>query len=339
MGCERVQRRRRRNEGELKVYFTQSRFLSRFVFAPVCARGEESAAIGECRRMLGSWLGALLTAIPLVLASEYVLPPLHYSPAHSVRGANLSAYELTSSASLLPGMHDFFRLVPSVPLAFGAAFDTAPWTGDGFVVEIAMRVHGAELPADTDVSSKGGRGLAFWYARDRPQFYTMYSSKSNIPQQPPPHPYPMPKDDSKTALFGHSNHFGFDGLAIVFDSSPSSPLFSRSDPRSMISDEAHGAEHNGVVSGLLDDGMKRDWIDKDTMDERRRKNLGPGGLGLDRGEGEIPKEEAGYLANAFGECEAAFRNAQGLLWARVINHNGTIRVSPFLHATQPKSSD
>lgn len=273
--------------------------------------------------MVASWLALLGTALPVAFAADYALPPLHYSPAHSVRGANLSSYTLTSSASLLPGIHDFFRLVPSVPLAFGTSFTETPWPSTEFVVEIGFRVHGAELPGDESVSTKGGRGLAFWYARDRPQFSTMYSAKSNIPQQPPPHPYPMPKDDQQTALFGHSTHFGFDGLAVVFDSSPSSPLFTRSDRRSMISDEAHGAEHNGVVSGLLDDGMKRDWLDTDTMEERRRKN----GLGVNPGEGQVPKEEASYLSSAFGECEAAFRNAQGLLWARIINHNGTIRVS------------
>lgn len=277
--------------------------------------------------MVASWLALLGTALPVVLASEYTLPPLHYSPSHSVRGANLSSYTLTSSASLLPGIHDFFRLVPSVPLAFGASFTETPWPSNEFVVEIGFRVHGAELPGDADVSTKGGRGLAFWYARDRPHFSTMYSAKSNIPQQPPPHPYPMAKDDQHTALFGHSTHLGFDGLAVIFDSSPSSPLFTRSDRRSMISDEAHGAEHNGVVSGLLDDGMKRDWLDTDTMEERRRQN----GVGMDHGDGQIPKEEASYLSSAFGECEAAFRNAQGLLWARIINHNGTIRVRTSSH--------
>lgn len=51
-----------------------------------------------------------------------------------------------------------------------------------------------------------------------------------------------------------------------------------------------------------------------------------GGTVYDRG-GEVIREEASYLGNAIGECEAAFRNAQGLLWARIVNFNGTIRVS------------
>lgn len=37
-------------------------------------------------------------------------------------------------------------------------------------------------------------------------------------------------------------------------------------------------------------------------------------------------EEAFYLDKAIGECEAAFRNAQGLLWARISYVNQTIRV-------------
>ncbi len=46
-------------------------------------------------------------------------------------------------------------------------------------------------------------------------------------------------------------------------------------------------------------------------------------------EGHVPKgeDEAAYLAKAIGECEAALRNAQGLLRARIAHYNSTIRVS------------
>lgn len=40
-------------------------------------------------------------------------------------------------------------------------------------------------------------------------------------------------------------------------------------------------------------------------------------------------DEATYLDKAIGECEAAFRNAQGLLWARIAYVNQTIRVRVF----------
>jgi hypothetical protein len=56
----------------------------------------------------------------------------------------------------------------------------------------------------------------------------------------------------------------------------------------------------------LDDG-KGGWLDN----ERRVFEEG---------------EEAAYIEKAIGECEAAFRNAQGLLWARVSYVNHTVRV-------------
>lgn len=103
----------------------------------------------------------------------------------------------------------------------------------------------------------------------------------------------------------------FDGLGIVFDSAPTAPVWRRSDARNLAGDAEHetwGVGATGVVSGVIDDGTQK-WLDADR-----------------RGEGD---DEAAYLEKAFGECEAAFRNAQGLLWARIAHYNHTIRVRPF----------
>ena len=44
--------------------------------------------------------------------------------------------------SVLPGVHDFVRLVPATPLAHGAAFSAKPLQSDEWVVELAFRTHG-----------------------------------------------------------------------------------------------------------------------------------------------------------------------------------------------------
>lgn len=274
----------------------------------------------------------------------FTLPPLVYHPIHSVRGAELGNFELSSSATILPGVHDFFRLLPQTPLAFGGAWGTEKWTDSTeFVVEIAFRVHGA-IVSSHETEHKGGRGLAFWYTKvhslshslseqniDIPSLSSQkktsypptYTSKSPIAQQPPPHAFPAPNDDTSASLFGHAT--SFEGLAVIFDSSPSSPLFPRSDTRNLISNELHGAEQSGVVSAILDDNSHT-WLDQDTIQQRKIKNAVFGGTPLDRGGAEEPRDEADYLTHSIGECEAAFRNAQGLLWARIVAFNGTIRV-------------
>jgi hypothetical protein len=40
-----------------------------------------------------------------------------------------------------------------------------------------------------------------------------------------------------------------------------------------------------------------------------------------------PGQEAKYLEAAVGECEAAFRNAPGLVWVRIAHFDNMIRVS------------
>lgn len=94
---------------------------------------------------------------------------------------------------------------------------------------------------------------------------------------------------------------------MLFDASPSAPIHSRSDPKSYDANKAHGAESSGVISGLLDDGQK-DWLD----DEQAMKETG---------------RDAEYIGSAIGECAGTFRNAAGLLWARISHYNNTIRVS------------
>lgn len=128
-----------------------------------------------------------------------------------------------------------------------------------------------------------------------------------------PGPFPLPADDPSVSFFGYSSTF--DGLGVLFDASPSLPVHPRSDPRNLEQAETMGAENSGVVSGLLDDG-KRDWLEPGEPSSAGDKGI-----------------EALYLASAVGECEAAFRNAHGIIWARVSNFNNTIRVraSPSLH--------
>lgn len=122
--------------------------------------------------------------------------------------------------------------------------------------------------------------------------------------------------DKDLSLFG--SRTTFDGLGVIFDASPTAPVWRRSDDRNF-----HGGGHEhpaswgvgatGVVSGIIDDGTQT-WLDPEHA-------KGPKG-----------EEEAAYLDKAIGECEAAFRNAQGLLWARIAHYNHTIRVrDPSFH--------
>jgi hypothetical protein len=99
----------------------------------------------------------------------------------------------------------------------------------------------------------------------------------------------------------------FDGLGVVLDSAPSSPL----PPYSKLSAIKSDAEPNkGAISGILDDGTGRNWLDDD-----------PARAASSR------QRQAGYLENTIGECEAAFRNTQGLVWVRIAHFDGKIRVS------------
>lgn len=169
---------------------------------------------------------------------------------------------------------------------------------------------------------KGGRGLAFWVTKEGLPMPVTISGKAGKIGSPPAYsPLSNDPSDPNVSLFGSREKF--DGLGIVFDSAPTAPLFKRSDPRNLAD---HHESHQGiigatgVVSGIMDDGSGG-WLDKS---------------------GRIMKstdEEAGYLERAVGECEAAFRNAAGLLWARVSYVNSTVRVDLDLspHTTLSKA--
>ena len=106
---------------------------------------------------------------------------------------------------------------------------------------------------------------------------------------PPPPPSPiLPHDpsDQDVSLFG--SRVQFDGLGVVFDTSPTQPLFSRSDKRnwdpSLMTDQHHGVgAAGGVVSGIMDDGTGKFLEPQDRL--------------MSTG------EEAAYLERAIGECE------------------------------------
>lgn len=99
------------------------------------------------------------------------------------------------------------------------------------------------------------------------------------------------------------------GLGIVFDTSPGTPLHMRSDAQ-----DWGGKMHTGaaVVSGILDDGTGY-WVDTKVEAE-----IGSTGV-----------PEAAYLSAAAGACEAAFRNADGVLFARISHANSSIKVAAF----------
>lgn len=72
--------------------------------------------------------------------------------------------ELSAYRSILPGVIDYLRLVPPVPLAVGGMFASKPLMSEEWVVELAFRVHGREEETKGG-GHQGGRGLAFWYTK------------------------------------------------------------------------------------------------------------------------------------------------------------------------------
>ncbi|GAA5894201.1 legume-like lectin family protein [Sporobolomyces salmoneus] len=258
-------------------------------------------------------------------------PPanLHYSKAASFRGiagdGSISNHDVSGHATVLPGVHDFLRLVPPSPLAHGAVFSEYPIKSKEWVVELAFRLHGpptagvTEMAADGTVKKlhKGGRGLAFWYTKEGLPGPITLSSNPKVKPNPPPTTGVDSRTDPLVSLFG--SRIAFDGLGVVFDTSPNAPLWKRSDPRLTEQDQPWGVGSSGVVSGIMDDGTGG-WLDKN--DRVLKKD-----------------DEAAYLERAIGECEAAFRNAQGLLWARISYVANTIRVDLDLapHTTLAKA--
>ncbi|CEQ39471.1 SPOSA6832_01012, partial [Sporobolomyces salmonicolor] len=251
--------------------------------------------------------GLLSAALASAATADTWTPPanLHYSKEGSFRGltpdGKVSGFDVSGHAVALPGVHDFLRLVPE------------PIKSKDWVAEVAFRLHGPPTAGVTEMSEdgkvrklhKGGRGLAFWYTKDGlPGPVTISNSKTKL-SPPPPSLHEMDsKSDSSVSLFG--SRTSFDGLGVIFDTSPNAPLWKRSDKRNTAGDQPWGVGTSGVVSGIMDDGNGA-WLDRD---DRVMKS----------------EEEASYLEKAIGECEAAFRNAQGLLWARISHVSNTIRV-------------
>lgn len=132
-----------------------------------------------------------------------------------------------------------------------------------------------------------------------------------VAQSPPFLPRTNDPADPEVSFFGYKTKF--DGLGVLFDASPSAPIHRRSDPINYGSEQAHGAETQGVISGVLDDGQKT-WLDPEDAVK-------------------VAGKDAAYLASAAGECAGLFRNAAGLLWVRISHYNNTIRVSFILYSS------
>jgi hypothetical protein len=111
--------------------------------------------------------------------------------------------------------------------------------------------------------------------------------KAKLSPPPPPMPQtPSDPSDPNASLFGSRTKF--DGLGVIFDTSPTQPLYRRSDSRNYATaDQLYGVGNSGVVSGILDDGTGT-WLESDAR--------------VLKGE-----DEAAYLEKAIGDCEASFR--------------------------------
>ncbi|ORY81781.1 concanavalin A-like lectin/glucanase domain-containing protein [Leucosporidium creatinivorum] len=269
---------------------------------------------------------------------DFTPPPAHYNSDLSFRGltpnGKVSKFGVSGHAQTLPGVHDFLRLVPPTPLAHGAVFSTKPLEAEEWMVEVAFRVHGPPIIGLGETMEdgtqkrlhKGGRGLAFWYSKTANPGPITITDEKGVSVAPPPPPSPaLPSDptDPDVSLFGYRT--SFDGLGVIFDTSPTQPLYARSDRKTWDPSEQTDAHHGlgaggGVVSGVLDDGSGGKWLEPSGRE-----------LKID--------DEASYLNSAIGECEAAFRNANGLLWARISYVNHTIRVDLDLspHTTLAKA--
>lgn len=73
-------------------------------------------------------------------------------------------------------------------------------------------------------------------------------------------PFPDPLDKSVSFFGGPTS---FDGLGVVFDSQPFSPVTLRSDRKHWDPEESgHGADEWSIVSGVMDDGKGHTrWIE------------------------------------------------------------------------------
>lgn len=215
------------------------------------------------------------------------------------------------------------RLLHPYPLAFGAMFTDKPIPFDQWSVEIAFRIHGGfsgihhghhneSHLSDDDEVGKGGRGLAFWYTRTANPTPIIASANPKHHVADPPSlsvaSFPDPLDDAVSFFGGPTS---FDGLAVVIDNQPSTPLTRRSDRRHWGPDDGGiGAEEWSVVSGIIDDGKgHHKWIE-----DRLRSDLDE-------------DEEAEYLNHTIGDCQVALRNAAGMVWMKITHVADHLSVS------------
>ncbi|KAA1081733.1 hypothetical protein PGT21_000097 [Puccinia graminis f. sp. tritici] len=267
-----------------------------------------------------SLLSLLSTTTPIINNGVRASADAHRRDDISFRGPvpedlHVPHWDFSGSAHRIPAAKDFVRLITPFPLAYGAMFTEQPIPFDQWSVEIAFRIHGgfSDLhhghhnethPSDDDeeITGKGGRGIAFWYTKT-PNSTPLVAStnpKKHVVPRPPltVDQFPDPLDDAVSFFGGPTS---FNGLSVVIDNQPSTPLTRRSDRQHWGPEESGiGAEEWSVVSGVIDDGRGHiKWLE-----DRKRSDL-------------EEDEEAAYLNHTVGDCQVALRNAAGVVWMKV----------------------
>jgi len=281
-----------------------------------------------------SLLGTTTTTINTVQASA----DAHRRDDFSFRGPvpedlRVAHWDFSGSAHRIPSAKDFVRLISPFPLAYGGMFTEQPIPFDQWSVEIAFRIHGSfsdvhhghhndthSSEENGEFTGKGGRGIAFWYSKaPNPTPVVMSANpKKHVVPRPPlvVDQFPDPLDDSVSFFGGPTS---FNGLAVVIDNQPSTPLTRRSDRKHWGPDEGGiGAEEWSVVSGVMDDGKgHHKWIE-----DRQRSELDD-------------EEEAAYLNHTIGDCQVALRNAAGVVWLKVtyVGHQLSVSLDISPHNT------
>ncbi|MBW0512185.1 hypothetical protein O181_051900 [Austropuccinia psidii MF-1] len=234
-------------------------------------------------------------------------------------------WDLSGTTDAIPTAHDFLRLIQPFPLAYGGMFTNKPISFDQWSIEIGFRIHGGlsnihhghhnttnRYNEFGEVIGKGGRGLAFWYSKTANPTPIIAPSNPAHHAAPRPSlavpPFPDPLDHSVSFFGGPTS---FDGLAVVIDNQPSTPLTRRSDRKHWgIEDGGIGAEEWSVISGVFDDGKgNQKWLE-----DRLRKEL-------------TEDEEAAYLNHTLGDCQVSLRNAPGLIWLKITYISNHLSVS------------
>ncbi|KAA1090493.1 hypothetical protein PGT21_003098 [Puccinia graminis f. sp. tritici] len=285
-----------------------------------------------------SLLSLLSTTTPIINNGVRASADAHRRDDISFRGPvpedlHVPHWDFSGSAHRIPAAKDFVRLITPFPLAYGAMFTEQPIPFDQWSVEIAFRIHGgfSDLhhghhnethPSDDDeeITGKGGRGIAFWYTKT-PNSTPLVAStnpKKHVVPRPPltVDQFPDPLDDAVSFFGGPTS---FNGLSVVIDNQPSTPLTRRSDRQHWGPEESGiGAEEWSVVSGVIDDGRGHiKWLE-----DRKRSDL-------------EEDEEAAYLNHTVGDCQVALRNAAGVVWMKVtyVGHQLTVSLDISPHNT------